>query len=65
VSADAVKDGDTPAVVAKVIVTAATDKEPKLRCAAGPLASAVTTARRLVPAGALDKKIRKNTGLPT
>lgn len=31
VMADAMKDGDDPAVVAKVIVTAATDKKPKLR----------------------------------
>ncbi|WP_435800163.1 hypothetical protein [Streptomyces coeruleorubidus] len=64
VMADAMKDGDDPAVVAKAIVTAATDKKPKLRCAAGPLASRVTTARRLVPAGTFDKRIRKNNRLP-
>ncbi|MGW0369792.1 hypothetical protein ACWDZW_12920 [Streptomyces coeruleorubidus] len=62
--ADAMKDGDDPAVVAKAIVTAATDKKPKLCCAAGPLASRVTTARRLVPAGTFDKRIRKNNRLP-
>jgi NAD(P)-dependent dehydrogenase (short-subunit alcohol dehydrogenase family) len=63
--ADAMKDGDDPAVVAKVIVTAATDTEPKLRYTAGPLAARVTTARRLVPAGAFDMQIRKNNRLPT
>ncbi|MDT0484096.1 oxidoreductase [Streptomyces doebereineriae] len=65
VMAEAMKAGDDPAVVAKVIVTAATDKKPKLRYTAGPLASRVTTARRLVPAGIFDKQIRKNNRLPT
>jgi NAD(P)-dependent dehydrogenase (short-subunit alcohol dehydrogenase family) len=65
VIAEAMKNGDDPAVVAKVIVTAATDKKPKLRYTAGPLASRVTTARRLVPAGAFDKQIRKNNRMPT
>ncbi|MER5224663.1 oxidoreductase [Streptomyces flaveus] len=60
----AMKDGDDPAVVAKAIVTAATDKKPKLRYTAGPLASRVTTARRLVPAGTFDKQIRKTNRLP-
>ncbi|WP_086562210.1 oxidoreductase [Streptomyces africanus] len=64
VMAQAMKDGDDPAVVAKVIVTAATDKKPKLRYTAGPLASRVTTARRLVPAGTFDKQIRKNNRMP-
>jgi NAD(P)-dependent dehydrogenase (short-subunit alcohol dehydrogenase family) len=64
VMTQAMKDGDDPAVVAKVIVTAATDKKPKLRYTAGPLASRVTTARRLVPAGAFDKQIRKNNRMP-
>ncbi|MDH6431574.1 NAD(P)-dependent dehydrogenase (short-subunit alcohol dehydrogenase family) [Streptomyces sp. SAI-144] len=62
--AEAMEKGDDPAVVAKVIVTAATDKKPKLRYTAGPLASRVTTARRLVPAGTFDKQIRKNNRLP-
>jgi hypothetical protein len=47
------KKGDAPAVVARVIVTAATDKKPELCCTAG-------LTRRLVPAGAFDKQIRKN-----
>ncbi|MFI0446707.1 oxidoreductase [Actinomadura sp. 6N118] len=65
VMADAMKAGDDPAVVAKVIVTAATDNKPKLRYTAGPLASRVTKARRLIPAGVFDKQIRKNNRLPT
>jgi short-subunit dehydrogenase len=64
VMADAMKDGDDPAVVAKVIVAAATDKKPKLRYTAGPRAALVSTARRLIPAGAFDKQIRKNNRLP-
>ncbi|TMR93784.1 oxidoreductase [Nonomuraea basaltis] len=64
VIAAAMKDGDDPAVVAKVIVTAATDPKPKLRYTAGPLASRVSTARRLVPAGVFDKQIRKLNRMP-
>jgi hypothetical protein len=48
-----------------VIVTATTDKKPKLRYTAGPLASRVTRARRLVPAVAFDRQIRENNRLPT
>src|SRR5213076_954444 len=64
VTAEAMKAGDAPAVVARTIVTAATDKKPKLRYTAGPLASRVTTARRFVPAGLFDKQIRKNNRMP-
>ncbi|MFE0256858.1 oxidoreductase [Streptomyces sp. NPDC059010] len=59
VLAEAVRDGDAPAVVAKAIVTAATDARPKLRYTAGALAARVSTLRRLVPARAFDKQIRK------
>jgi NAD(P)-dependent dehydrogenase (short-subunit alcohol dehydrogenase family) len=64
VIADAMKSGDAPAVAAKVIVDAATDRKPKLRYTAGPLASRVTKARRLVPAGVFDRQIRKNNRMP-
>ncbi|MFD5231102.1 hypothetical protein ACFWJ5_21695 [Streptomyces qaidamensis] len=47
-----------------MIVSGATDKKPKLRHTAGPLASRVTTARRLVPPGAFAKHIRKNNRMP-
>jgi NAD(P)-dependent dehydrogenase (short-subunit alcohol dehydrogenase family) len=59
VLAQAIRDGDDPAVVAKAIVAAATDARPKLRYTAGPTAGRVSTLRRLVPARAFDKQIRK------
>ncbi|MFI8535114.1 oxidoreductase [Streptomyces aquilus] len=59
VMADAVRDGDAPAVVAKSIVTAATDPRPKPRYTAGPLAARARVLRRLAPAGVFDKQIRK------
>ena len=59
VMAAAMKDGDDPAIVAKVIVAAATDPKPKLRYTAGPAAGRVSTLRRIVPARAFDRQIRK------
>jgi hypothetical protein len=59
VLAEAIRDGDAPAVVAKAIVAAANDARPKLRYTAGPTAGRVSTLRRLVPARAFDKQIRK------
>ncbi|MEU5634092.1 oxidoreductase [Streptomyces rishiriensis] len=64
VVAAAMKAGDDPAVVAKEIVKAATAPRPKLRYTAGPLASRITTARRLVPAGIFDKQIRRFNRMP-
>jgi len=57
--ATAMADGDDPAIVAKVIVTAATDAKPKLRYTAGTLAARASTLRRVVPARAFDRQIRK------
>jgi NAD(P)-dependent dehydrogenase (short-subunit alcohol dehydrogenase family) len=57
--AAAVASGDDPAVVAKVIVAAATDARPRLRYTAGPLAGRVRTLRRIAPARAFDRQIRK------
>jgi len=57
--AQAVNDGDDPATVAKAVVAAATDKKPKLRYTAGSRAARVGMLHRLVPAGTLDKQIRK------
>ena len=59
VIAEAVKDGDDPSIVAKAVVAAATDPKPKLRYTAGLVAGRLSTLRRLVPAGAFDKQIRK------
>jgi NAD(P)-dependent dehydrogenase (short-subunit alcohol dehydrogenase family) len=62
--AAAVKDGDDPVVVAKVIVTAATDARPKLRYTAGPQASRAGMLRRLAPDRIFDQQIRKLNKLP-
>jgi NAD(P)-dependent dehydrogenase (short-subunit alcohol dehydrogenase family) len=59
VMATAMKDGDAPAIVAKVIVAAATDPKPRLRYTAGPAAGRDSTLRRIVPARTFDKQIRK------
>lgn len=59
VMATAIEGGDDPATVAKVVVAAATDAKPRLRYTAGPTAGRVSTLRRLVPAKAFDKQIRK------
>lgn len=59
VMAAAIKDGDDPAIVAKVIVEAATDAKPKLRYTAGSLAGRASALRRFVPAWAFDSQIRK------
>jgi NAD(P)-dependent dehydrogenase (short-subunit alcohol dehydrogenase family) len=58
----AIKAGDAPVVVAKVIVTAATDPKPKLRYTAGPTAGRARILR-LVPAGIVDRQIRKMNAL--
>lgn len=55
----AMRGADDPAMVAKVIVAAATDTKPRVRYPAGPLAARVSTLRRLVPWRAFDKQIRK------
>lgn len=58
-TADLIRKGDDPAVVAGVIVAAATRTKSKLRYPAGPTASRVSVLRRLVPARAFDRQIRK------
>jgi hypothetical protein len=50
--------GDDPAVIARVIVAAATDPKPKLRNTAGPMAGR-SRILRFVPAGIFDRQIRK------
>lgn len=61
---DAIRKGDTPETVAKTIVKAATEAEPKLRYPAGKLAWRVSVLRRFVPAAAFDKSLRKMLRLP-
>jgi NAD(P)-dependent dehydrogenase (short-subunit alcohol dehydrogenase family) len=58
-TAEAVKAGDEPSVVAKAIVAAATDSRPKLRYPAGPLARRVSKLRRYAPSTVFDRQIRK------
>src|SRR4051812_40864162 len=57
--AEGMKTGNDPAVIAKVILAAATDPRPKLRYPAGSGAGRVSMLRRLVPARIFDKQIRK------
>ena len=59
VMAAGMQGADDPTVVAKVIVAAATDPKPRVRYTAGSLAGRVSMLRRLVPARAFDKQIRK------
>ena len=57
--ADNVNNGDDPAVVAKVIVAAATAKNPKRRYPAGS-ARQLSALRRFAPRGVFDKQLRKS-----
>jgi NAD(P)-dependent dehydrogenase (short-subunit alcohol dehydrogenase family) len=56
---EAMGKADDAAVVAKVILAAAVDRNPRVRYPAGSLAGRVSTLRRLVPWRAFDKQIRK------
>jgi len=59
VMAEAIRDGDAPATVAKAIVAAATDAKPKPRYTASPTAGRARILRRVAPAQVFDKQIRK------
>ena len=48
-----------PAVVAKVIVAAATDRNPKLRRTAGSTAARISVLHRVLPARTFDRIVRK------
>ena len=58
-------NGDDPAVVAKTIVAAATDANPKLRRTAGSTAATVSTLHRVVPARVFDRIIRRFNRMPS
>ncbi len=62
---DAVHVGDDPAVVAQVVLKAATSGKPKLRYPAGPVALRLSLLKRFAPAALLDKGIRKANKLTT
>lgn len=59
VIATAVRDGDAPATVAKAIVAAATDPNPRLRYTAGSMAGRISTLRRIVPSRVFYNQIRR------
>jgi NAD(P)-dependent dehydrogenase (short-subunit alcohol dehydrogenase family) len=56
-------DADQPTVVAEVVLQAATAERPKLRYAAGSIASRLRLLRRFAPAGVMDAGIRKDLQL--
>ena len=64
VMAAAMKDGDDPAIVAKVIVVAATGLKPGLRYTAGPAAGRVSNLRRVFPPGSPTSRSAGSTGWP-
>ncbi|MGX9901142.1 oxidoreductase [Arthrobacter sp. SA17] len=57
--------GDDPAVVARVIVAAATDRNPKLRRTAGSAAARISAVHRVAPARSFDRVIRKYNRMPS
>jgi NAD(P)-dependent dehydrogenase (short-subunit alcohol dehydrogenase family) len=54
-----VRAGDDPAVVARVVLKAATSRTPKLRYPAGPMARRLSLLKKFAPTTLLDKGIRK------
>ncbi|MBV8861528.1 MAG: oxidoreductase [Mycobacterium sp.] len=65
VLAKAVRAGDDPAVVARVVLKAATSRTPKLRYPAGPLSRRLSLLKKFAPAALLDNGIRKANKLAT
>ncbi|RCW27892.1 short-subunit dehydrogenase [Ciceribacter lividus] len=59
----AIKTGDPPQVVAGAVVAAVSDKKPKLQNPATKMARQLFLLRRLVPANAFDKSLRKHMKL--
>ncbi|BBY27053.1 oxidoreductase [Mycolicibacterium sediminis] len=59
VVAEQVNGGEDPVTVAKAIVAAATDANPRLRYPAGAKARQLSAMRRIVPARIFDKQLRK------
>ncbi|WP_454860104.1 oxidoreductase [Promicromonospora soli] len=57
--------GDDPAVVAKVIVAAATDRNPQLRRTAGRTAMTINAVHRIAPARVFDRVIRRFNRMPS
>ncbi|KQP78703.1 oxidoreductase [Aeromicrobium sp. Leaf289] len=64
VLAAAMRGADDPAVVADIVAKAATDRRPRVRYPAGPLARRVSLLRRLAPRAAFDRQVRSLNRLP-
>jgi len=60
----AMETADEPAIVAKVVIKAATSRKPKIRYPAGRAASALSLLKRFGPGAALDLGIRRANKLP-
>jgi len=60
-----VRTGDDPAVVAQVVLRAATSRAPKLRYPAGPMARRLALLKKFAPTALLDRGIRKSNELST
>jgi NAD(P)-dependent dehydrogenase (short-subunit alcohol dehydrogenase family) len=58
VLAGEIRAGDDPAVVAQVVLKAATSRSPKLRYPAGPLARRLSLLKKFAPAALLDRGVR-------
>ena len=61
---DAMKAADSPELVARAVLKAATAADPLRRYTAGRAARQVSLLRRFVPASAFDKSLRKQMRLP-
>ena len=63
VVATSVRHGDAPATVTEAVVAAATDRKPRLRYTAGPLAARLSTLRRVAPAQMFYAQVRRHNRL--
>jgi NAD(P)-dependent dehydrogenase (short-subunit alcohol dehydrogenase family) len=63
VVAASTRHGDAPATVAEAVVAAATDRKPKPRYTAGPLAARLSTLRRVAPAQVFYAQVRRHDRL--
>lgn len=59
-----IESGDDPQIVADMVVTAATDRKPRLRYSAGKQSRQVRALRRFMPEWLVDRAFRKFNGLP-
>ncbi|CAN7324233.1 oxidoreductase [Arthrobacter sp. LjRoot78] len=57
--------GDDPAVVARVIVAAASDRNPRLRRTAGSTAASISALHRVLPARIFDRIVRRFNRMPS